>query len=205
MATEQHSTKTPRSAASRLRLMDAAAAELAERRGALEVDSVAQRAGVSVGLIYRQFGSRAGLVAAVMDDFYGRYRAEVLGVNPAPGGTWAERERRRTRLGVAFHYHSPLARVALWDLHLDSEVAVHEARQIQEIIEMCAGLVALGQSRNELPADRDPDLCGAMIIGGMRRVIGRALATPRRPTQKRLAEQLWLFIAGTVGIDPRAS
>ena len=69
---------------------------------------------------------------------------------------------------------------------------------------MCAGLVALGQRRGELPADRDPELCGAMIIGGMRRVIGRALARPRPPSHKRLAHDLWLFIAGAAGTDPGA-
>lgn len=185
-----------------MQLLQAATDELAERRGVLEVESVAQRAGVSVGLIYRQFGNRAGLVAAVMADFYGRYREEVLGCNPSPGGSWANRERKRTAIGVAFHYREPLARVALWDLHLDAEVAVFEATQIEEMSDMCASLVALGQKRGELPADRDPELCGAMIIGGMRRVIGRGVARPRRPSQKRLSHQLWTFIAGVAGVDP---
>ena len=56
-------------------LLRAAADELVERRGVLEVGSVAARAGVSVGLIYRHFGSKAGLLAAVGGDFYVRFDA----------------------------------------------------------------------------------------------------------------------------------
>lgn len=84
---EQPERRTPRAEASRNRLRQAAADELVDRRGGLEVESVAQRAGVSVGLIYRHFGSRAGLVQAVIEDFDGRYVRDVLGVNPYPGGT----------------------------------------------------------------------------------------------------------------------
>src|SRR4051794_38534258 len=99
-----------RAAATRRRLVDAATAELVDRDGQLEVDSVATRARGSVGPIYRHFGSRAGLIGAVVDDFYTRYRTEALETNPAPGGTFAQRERRRTELTVRFHYEEPLAR-----------------------------------------------------------------------------------------------
>ena len=199
---KQAETPVSRSGASRLRLRQAAAEELAARSGLLEVESVAQRAGLSVGLIYRQFGSRAGLIQSVIEDFYGRYRAEVLGVNPFPGGTWAERERRRTALGVAFHFRDPLARVLLSQLHLDAQVAVFEAAQVDEMIDMCADLVALGQRRGEVPSDRDPQFTGAMIIGGMRRVLVTALSRKPPPTQRAVAHDLWAFIAGAAGIDP---
>lgn len=66
--------KTPKGAATRQRIIRAARAELVERDGMLEVDSVATRAQVSVGALYRHFGSRAALVGAVVDDFYQRYR-----------------------------------------------------------------------------------------------------------------------------------
>lgn len=192
--------RLPRAEASRTRLREAAAAELVARGGGLEVESVARRAGVSVGLIYRHFGSRAGLVQAVIEGFYGRYRADVLGINPYPGGTWAERERRRTVLGVAFHYQEPLARVLLSHLHLDAQVAVYEAAQLDEMIAMCASLVAYGQRRRELPRDRDPQLTAAMIIGGMRRVLATALADEPMPSERKVVHDLWLFIAGSVGI-----
>ena len=105
--------RTARGAATRRRLIEAAREELVERNGVLEIDPVAVRAEVSVGAIYRHFDSRAGLIAAVVDDFYARYRAEALERDPAPGGGFAERERERTELSVAFHYADPLARVIL--------------------------------------------------------------------------------------------
>jgi AcrR family transcriptional regulator len=203
MAIEQSATRLSRGDASRARLRHAAAAELVARHGVLEVESVAQRAEVSVGLIYRHFGSRAGLIQAVIEDFYSRYKADVLGINPNPGGTWAERERRRTVLGVAFHYQEPLARVILSHLHLDAQVAVYEAAQLDDMIMRCAGLVRLGQKRGELPRDRDADLAGAMIIGGMRRTLATALTQEHLPRAPKVIHDLWLFIAGVVGIDPQ--
>jgi len=68
---------TRRGEATRSRLLEAAASELVERDGQLEVASVAARADVSVGLLYRYFGSKAGLVRAVVEDFYDRLFAET--------------------------------------------------------------------------------------------------------------------------------
>jgi AcrR family transcriptional regulator len=68
-------------------LLRAAAEELVEV-GELEVAAVARRAGVSVGLPYRYFGTRSGLLIAVVDDFYDRLgKACALRAYHAP--TWA--------------------------------------------------------------------------------------------------------------------
>lgn len=195
--------KTARGRASRERLIAAAREELIERSGQLEVDSVAQRAGTSTGLIYRHFGNRAGLVGAVVDDFYSRYRREALEINPAPGGSLPTREHRRTELSVAFHYREPLARVILSNLHLDSEVVVEETAHLDEMISLAAGVMRLGRRRGEIPEDRDPELIAAMVIGGMRHLLAIALA--QGLPEKTAAQQLWLFIAGILGVDPDAA
>lgn len=192
--------RTARGAATHRRLIKAAREELIARGGALEIDPVAARAEVSVGSIYRHFGSRAGLVEAVVDDFYTRYRSEALETNPVPGGRFAAREKRRTELSVAFHYADPLARVILSSLHLDPGVAVKEAMHIDAMIELAAGVMALGQLRGELPEGRDPRFIGAMIIGGMRHVLAVALA--EELPQHETAERLWLLIAGIMGVEP---
>lgn len=191
--------KTARGRASRDKLVAAARDELIARSGNLEVESVAQRAGTSTGLIYRHFGSRTGLVSAVVDDFYTRYRTEALETNPAPGASMAVRERRRTELSVAFHYRDPLAAILLSNLHLDSEVGVQEAVHTNEMIALAAKVMRLGITRGQIPKDRDPDLIAAMIIGGMRHVLARCLA--KGVSQKRAARQLWTFIAGVMGVD----
>jgi AcrR family transcriptional regulator len=197
--------KTARGAATSRRLVAAAREELVERDGLLEVDSVAARADVSVGSIYRHFGSRAGLIGAVVDDFYARYREEVLETNPVPGGRFTDCERRRTELSVAFHYSDPLAPVILSSLHLDPEVAVKEAAQIDAMIDLATRVMARGQKGGELPAGRDPRFIGAMIIGGMRHVLAVALASEPRIPQKTTARKLWLLIAAIMGLDPGVS
>ncbi len=201
-ASTPDAAKTVRGAATRRRLVQAAREELIERSGSLEVDSVAARAGLSVGSIYRHFGSRAGLIGAVVDDFYSRYRSEALEINPAPGARFSERERKRTELTVAFHYSDPLARVILSNLHLDPEVAVKEAAHIDAMIALAARVMALGQRRGELPKDRDARFVGAMIIGGMHHVLTVALANdppiPRRTTTRKL----WVLNASIMGIPP---
>jgi AcrR family transcriptional regulator len=194
--------KTSRGAVTRGRLIEAARAELVERDGVLEIDSVAGRADVSVGAIYRHFGSRAGLVGAVVDDFYRRYRSEALEINPAPGASFSERERRRTELTVAFHYNDPLARVILSNLHLDAAVAVREAAHIDEMVDLAAGVMNVGQWRGELPEDRDSRFMGAMIIGGMRRVLAVALASDPPMPQEETARKLWVLNAAIMGVDP---
>lgn len=195
--------KTPKGAATRRRIIRAAREELVERDGILEVDSVAGRAQVSVGALYRHFGSRAALIGAVVDDFYQRYRGEALEINPAPGKSFAVRERRRTELTVAFHYSDPLARVMLSHLHLDTEVAAEEVSHIDAMIDLAAGVMALGQKRGEIPADRDPRFIGAMIIGGMRHVLAIALTSDPPVPQKTTAQRLWVFNAAIMGLDGR--
>lgn len=196
----QINAKTARGRASRQRLIDAARDELIERHGQLEVESVANRAKSSIGLIYRHFGNRAGLIGAVVDDFYTRYRNEALEVNPAPGAPFGVREKRRTELTVGFHYRDKLARVILSNLHLDKEVVQEEMAHLEEMIELAAAVMQLGIRRGELAADRNPALMAAMIIGGMRHVIATSIAIGA--PEDEAVRQLWKFIAGVMGIDP---
>lgn len=199
--TDGKDPQTPRGVATRGRLLEAARSELVERRGVLEVDSVAQRAGVSVGLIYRHFGSKAGLVGAVVQAFYKSFEEEVMTSNPAPGAGWVEREHVRTVRAVAFHYEDPLAPVVLARLHLEPAVAALEARQLDAHIEMSADNVAYGQRADLVPKDIDPRFAGAMVLGGLRRVLVDALGREPRPPQKEVAAQLWRFVSAVLGLS----
>ncbi|MBA2349829.1 MAG: TetR/AcrR family transcriptional regulator [Solirubrobacterales bacterium] len=189
---------TRRGAATRERLLLAAEAELGAREGALEVAAVAARAEVSVGLLYRYFGSKAGLVAAVVDDFYDRLHAQVADFDPAPQADWAARERKRLELSVEFHYAEPLAGVILSRLFREPEVAAVEVRRMGRLVEDAARNVTAGQRRGELPADLDPRTVGALMIGSFRVAMGEALSRPRRPDAEVFVEQLWRFIVGGV-------
>ena len=198
------SPRTRRAEATRGRLLEAARSELVERHGVLEVDSVARRAGVSVGLIYRHFGSKAGLVSAVVQAFYKRFEDEVITSNPAPRRRWVEREYIRTVRAVAVHYEDPLAPVVLSSLHLEPAVAALEARQLDAHIEMSARNVAYGQRAGLVPKDIDPRFAGAMVLGGLRRVLVDALGREPRPPQEEVAAQLCVSSPRSWG-SPRAA
>jgi AcrR family transcriptional regulator len=181
-------------------LLRAAAEELVERRGVLEVGSVAARAGVSVGLIYRHFGSKAGLLAAVVGDFYVRFDAEVLEIDPAPGAGWAERERRRTEMAVAFHYDDPLAPIVLARMSRDPEVAAVEARHLRIQVARGTQNVVRGQRDGEIPEDIDAGIAAALILGGVRQALVEVMARREPPAREVLADQLWRLVVAAVRV-----
>ncbi|HEV2813403.1 MAG TPA: TetR/AcrR family transcriptional regulator [Solirubrobacteraceae bacterium] len=184
----------------RAALLRAAADELVERRGVLEVGPVAARAGVSVGLIYRHFGSKTGLLAAVVGDFYVRFDAEVLEIDPAPGASWAERERRRTEMVVAFHYDDPLAPVILARLARDPEVAAVEARHLRVQVARGTQNVVRGQRDGEIPADIDAGIAAALILGGVRQALVEVMSRRERPGREVLADQLWRLVVAALRV-----
>jgi len=157
--------------------------------------------GVSVGLIYRHFGSKAGLVGAVVQAFYQRFEDEVITSDPAPGADWVEREQIRTLRAVAFHYRDPLAPVVLSNLHLEPAVAALEARQLDAHIAVSSRNVAYGQRVGLVPRDIDPRFAGAMVLGGLRRVLVDALGRAPRPPQAVVAAELWRFVAAILGVS----
>ncbi|MBT1514267.1 TetR family transcriptional regulator [Bradyrhizobium sp. SRL28] len=77
----------------RERLIRAAEKELIQSHGHLEMQAVAKRARVSVGLAYHHFGSKAGLIATVVEAFYSRIDEEVFNDVCRPSESWADRER----------------------------------------------------------------------------------------------------------------
>ncbi|MCD7437029.1 TetR/AcrR family transcriptional regulator [Streptomyces lincolnensis] len=191
-------SRTPRSAGSREKLLRAAAEELAAT-GELEVAAVTRRAGVSTGLPYRYFGTRSGLLIAVLDDFYERL-GEAAALREYAAATWAEREQRRIDDWVAFLYAEPLAPVVLGGLVGDAEVAAANARRLHALIELGARNMARGQHAGELPADRDPELLAAATLGGTHALISTALTRTPRPPAEELVGHLWTFVSGAVGL-----
>ncbi|MEU0388440.1 TetR/AcrR family transcriptional regulator [Streptomyces chartreusis] len=190
--------RTPRSAGSREKLLCAAAEELAAT-GGLEVAAVARRAAVSTGLPYRYFGTRSGLLIAVLDDFYQRL-GEAAALRVYASTTWAEREQQRIHDWVAFLYSEPLAPVVLGRPVGDAEVAAANAQQLHALIELGAHNIAHAQHTGELPTDRDPELLAAATLGGTNLLVSTALTRNPRPPAKDLVDQLWAFVSGAVGL-----
>ncbi|WP_028476825.1 TetR/AcrR family transcriptional regulator [Nocardia sp. CNY236] len=194
-------TETSRASAARRKLLTAAEQELRET-GELEVAAVARRAGVSAGLPYRYFGTRTGLLIAVLDAYYDRLdEAVALRIYDEP--TWEGRERHRIRDWVEFLYAEPLAAIVLGGLVGDGEVVAANTTRLNLLIEIGSRNIARAQRSGELASTRDPEFLAAGILGGTQAVVSVALARTPRPTPQTVIDELWAVAAGAVGL-PRA-
>jgi AcrR family transcriptional regulator len=190
-----------RGAAARGRLLRAAAEELAET-GTLEVAAVARRAGVSAGLPYRYFGTRSGLLIAVLDAFYDRL-GDAAALRVYEAVAWADRERQRIRDWVAALYADPLSPVVLGGLVGDAEVAAANTRHLHFMIEVGAANIAGAQRAGELPAERDPEFLAAATLSGTNAIVSVALTRTPRPQAEEIVDELWHVVSGAVGLPPR--
>lgn len=190
------------SASTRRALLDAAGAELIARDGQLEMAAVADRAAVSIGLAYHYFGSKAGLLAAVVDDFYDRYDAAVINLNPMPGADWGGREQARVARLVSFLYRDALAPVVLTQLAKEPEIAAVEVQRLARHIDLGIRNVRLAQEKGQIPAMLDPQIVVAMMMGGLRQAVGQALAQTPRPNAEDLVAALWDCVAALARFHP---
>jgi len=187
--------RTQRSERSREIIIAAAADALVDGNGDFELQDVARRAGVSIGLPYHRFGSKSQLIAAVVDNFYDELDRSIK-LSDLPPGDWTERERERVSRLIDFLYDHPLAAIIISRLARDPGVAAVEAERWQRVIALAARNIAKGQQRGQVPARYDPDILAAMICGGVRHAVGQALAAERRPDRAALADEIWDFILG---------
>lgn len=189
-----------RSAQTRARLIGAAGDALLEGGGDFEMSQLARRAGVSDGLPYHYFGSKAGALSAVIDDFYDRYYA-VVNQDLDRGAPWAEREHQRLRSWVAFLYEEPLARIVLGQMGRSAQVAGLEATRQDQLIGLARRNIEAGQRSGEIPETIDAGIAAAAIIGAIRQAASQAFAEAKRPDAGRVTAQLWALIAGALGLD----
>ncbi len=187
-------------------ILAAAADAFVAGRGDLEMNDVAKRAGVSVGLAYHYFRSKAGLVSALITDFYDRYDA-VVNRRFEPGLSWSARESRRLLDVVEFLFSDPLAPAILGSLRGDAEIAAVETARRSVIIELAAENIRRGQSRGEINPEIDPEIAAAIINGGLREAVAVALADPCGRDARDFARQSWALIEGALGLGaaPAAS
>lgn len=159
----------------RSRLVEAAEDELLEN-GRIEVTRVADRAGVSLGLLYRYFDGKDALVAAVVDRFYDRYEEAVFSTPVPPGVPWLEHEVRRIETEVEFLFDEPLSRRIVGGTPAEPAAAHADARRLGRHIDMAARNIEHGLRSGEISVSVDPVLAAAAIIGGLRSCLAVALA-----------------------------
>ena len=186
------------------RLIRAAQDELVHGGGVLEMQAVARRAKVSVGLAYHHFGSKAGLIAAVVEAFYDRLEDAAFNPSNLTSATWAGREKERIAAYISFHYAHPFAPLVVGPLSRAAEVLDVEQAFTKRQLAAGAHNLRAGQRDGVIPSDLDPRLTIALVIGGIRQALVGALTKSRRPDPTELTEKIWVFIAGALRLPPKS-
>lgn len=191
---------TTKGRATKARLLCAARNALRER-GSLEIAEVAAAAGVAQSVIHRYFTNKAGLVEAVVTDFYDSYDEAVFLAPLAPEATWSDRERLRIELEVSFLYDHPLGpRVAAGLIHEAAATRIDAERQRAHAA-MAARNIRRGQESGELPGHVNADLAGAAIIGALRSVLAVALSLDESPSREEVTATV-MRLSGALLQDP---
>jgi AcrR family transcriptional regulator len=167
-----------RTAATRRRIV-AAARELIARGGYAEaqVASVAARAQVATGTVYRHFPSKADLFAEV---FRAASQREVDAVAAAAGAAAGPARARIAAAVEAFARRALRGRRLAWALIAEPVDPAVEAERLvfrRAYRDVFAGVITEGIESGELPA-QDPQLSAAALVGA----IGEALVGPVSPT-----------------------
>ncbi|WP_375789250.1 TetR/AcrR family transcriptional regulator [Bradyrhizobium sp. Pha-3] len=188
----------------RERLLSAAQEELIEGLGHLEMQAVARRAQVSVGLAYHHFGSKAGLIAAVVEDFYAHLDEAAFGGAKLAARNWADREKERIGAYVAFHYEHPFAPLVIGPLSRAPEVLDVETAFTSRQLAAGARMLEAAQRDGIVPGNLDPHLTIALMIGGIRQALIGALTADRRPDPARLTGDIWAFMAAALRLTAKS-
>lgn len=185
------------------RLIDATETEMITNSGHVEMSAIAKRAGVSVGLAYHHFGSKTGLIAAVVDKFYGPIREIALGDRIPVDLAWMEREKLRTKALVDYFYDHPLAPLIAGRLAREPEVLDIERAHMEAVLEAGALNIAQGQRHGLVDASLDPAVTVAVLMGGQRMVIDRAILAETRAPRETLLEQMWALSRNALRLPTR--
>ena len=180
----------------------AAQEELVQGGGLLEMQAVAKRAKVSVGLAYHHFGSKAGLIAAVVEGFYDRLEEVAFKPSNLTSADWTGREKERIAAYIAFQYDHPFAPLVVGPLSRAAEVLDVEQAFTRRQLAAGAYNLRAGQRDGVIPADLDPRLTIALMIGGIRQALIGALTKSQRPDREGLTEKIWVFVAGALRLPP---
>ena len=189
--------------ASRQRILEAAGGLLASGDGDFEMAWVARAAGVSQGLAYHHFGSKEGLLSAVVHDFYDRVEASVLMARLDDFQDWEERERDRLRRYIEFLLADPLGLTVVTRLAGTPAVAAVEAERWDRLVSAGSRNIAEGQTRGVVNARQDPTLLASMVLGAARAAVAREFAKSKPGKPARLSRDIWVFIRSGLGLEDK--
>ena len=170
-----HRTQAERRAASERRLLRVTAELIAERgTSAVSFGDIAKAAGCSHGLPSYLFGTKAGLLQALLKDFIRRFRDQAL--EPAiRGATGLEAVQIMVRVFLESLDNPWPATRAVYVLHGEALGASAELQETladynTELRSMIQNAIAEGVARGEIRSDVRPEAAAALVLGMLRGV-----------------------------------
>ncbi|HEY8286131.1 MAG TPA: TetR family transcriptional regulator [Chloroflexota bacterium] len=151
--------------ANHARILDAAGLVLAERGLDMEMDEVAERAGVGVGTLYRHFANRDALVRAIITQSFEDLLTRLRGAAHLEDPAMALRE-----ISFAIPMVQPLFQVfrdpRCVKLMQDVKHDLHQPVSA-EIIDLISGIVERGMRSGAFRPDLDPAATANAILGSI--------------------------------------
>ncbi len=187
--------------ATRQRILAAARRLLVQNDGALEMAWVAKEAGLSQGIAYHHFGSREGLIEAIVNQFYDKLDDEVTMAPLTHIAGWEDREVARTESYIRFMSNEPLGPVVLTRLNRTPAVAAVEAERWTRLTQEGARNIADGQRRGVVRSELDPDLLAALVLGAMRGAVTAAMQREAAIDSEALTQEIWGFVRLGLQLD----
>jgi len=203
-------TQAERKAQSDARMV-LAATELFAEQGCVRttLQEVGARAGYTGGLVSKRFGSKAGLVKAVLDDIYERFRADALEqMRPSLTVRGQIETYVRVFLGRITRARSDV--IALYVVLGESVTAAPELRDhvagfTEHTVRSLAHLIEDGIARHELRADLDSARAATVLLAVLRGVTFDRLARPEAVVPEDLVEEVLHLISNWTGSPPRSA
>lgn len=191
-----------RKAETRERIVAAALEQVAEGGYAsASVQSVAERAGVAVGTVYRHFPSKAGLFAEVFRRASQRELDVMSGVAAADDGRAAsERIAAAAEVFCRRALAGPVLAYALLAEPVDPAVEAERLRFRRGYRDMLAAALRQGVEAGEI-APHDPEVLGAALTGGLGEALVGPLAARRR--SEALVASLVQFVMNSISATDR--
>ncbi|VAW09386.1 hypothetical protein MNBD_ACTINO02-1448 [hydrothermal vent metagenome] len=175
-------------------LVEAARDELLASGGSFELARVSQRAGVSSGLPHHYFGSRSGLLTAVVQDYTERLEAAVSNIAVKDETSWADRERRRVECYVEFIVDDALSPYVLGSLAATPEALAVASNSLERIIAEGTRNFRQGQEMGEVRSDLPPAVLSAAVHGAIRQVTLQALKGDGSIDRSHLVLVIWILV-----------
>lgn len=172
MSVAARTKKDEQSEATRRRLVEAASALFADRGYRdTSVRAIGERAGISRGSIFWHFGSKEGLLWAVVEDAFGRWETEVL-VPDIGEAVGMEAVRRGVAAHRRFLTEDTAALRLFYVLMFEAlgpraQLGGRFAELHRHLREAGAGWLAAGQRAGDVRADVDEATAMTMLIAAL--------------------------------------